>query len=343
MTRFRTLRGLVLAGAALALTAAPGSAETVLNFNSQVLEHTVSGQIEKWFADEVTRRSEGELTIRVFFGEGLGKATESLTLMQDGAIDMASMSAGYYPAELPLTATPNSIPMSLDSVAQAMELMTRLLDEVPAVREEHAENGIRALFFHNLNEYYLLSTKPLTTFESLRGERMRTWGAEMPKLANAAGAVPVTIGLAEVYESLSSGAVTVVPISFDYARDYRLYEVAKHVSLLPAFVGPTGGVWISEIAWEGLSEEHQALLVEVAAEALQRDYEEVTGAATDARAHLEANGVTVHDFPEAEAAKWREANPDFFAQFIETMEGSGKGDAAREMVRIWQEVRAGGQ
>lgn len=333
----------IAAGLILGGLAAPVSADTVLNFNSQVLENTVSGQIEKWFAEEVTRRSEGEITINVFFGEGLGKATESLSLMEDGAIELASMSAGYYPAELPLTAAPNSIPMALDTVAQSMELMTRMLEEVPAVREEHARNGVRALFFHNLNEYYLLSTEPLTTFESIEGERMRTWGAEMPKLAAAAGAIPVTIGLGEVYESLSSGAVSVVPISYDYIRDYRLYEVAKHISTVPAFVGPTGGVWISEAAWSSLTPEQQQLIDEVATEALQRDYEEVTGAADVARAYLEENGVTIHDFPPAEVEKWQAANPDFFADFVSQMEAAGQGDAARQIVEIWTEVREGGQ
>jgi len=337
----RRLCGLVFAGAALAITAAPASAETVLNFNSQVLENTVSGSVEKWFADEVARRSGGELTIRVFFGEGLGKMSENLTLLQDGAIDMASMSAGFFSAELPLTAAPNSIPMSLDTVAEAMELMQRLLAEVPAIREEHERNGIRALFFHNLNEYYLLSTKPLTTFESVRGERIRTWGAEMPKLATAAGAVPVTVSFSEVYEGLASGVITVAPISYDYARDYKLYEVAKNMSTVPAFVGPTGGVWISESAWDGLSQEHQTLLLEVAAEALQLDYDRVTGAAQAARAELEANGVTIHEFPKEELEKWQAANPDFFAEFVASREAAGQGDAAREMVRIWQEVRAG--
>lgn len=339
MTQQSHLRFTITACLAFTCLGSPATAGTTLNFNSQVLENTVSGQIEKWFAEEVTRRSEGDLTIKVFFGEGLGKATESLSLMEDGAIDLASMSAGYYPAELPLTAAPNSIPMALDTVSQSMELMTRLLEEVPAVREEHARNGVRALFFHNLNEYYLVSTKPLTTFESLKGERMRTWGADMPKLASAAGAIPVTIGLGEVYESLSSGAISVIPLSYDYTRDYRLYEVAKNISTVPAFVGPTGGVWISETAWSSLTPDDQRLIEEVAAEALQRDFEEVTAAAEDARAYLAENGVMLHDFPVEELEKWKSANPDFLADFVRQMEAAGQGDAARQIVQIYAEVR----
>ncbi|HLS68802.1 MAG TPA: TRAP transporter substrate-binding protein DctP [Kiloniellales bacterium] len=338
MARKQVATAIALSLAATMLSS-PALAKT-LNFNSQVLENTVSGQVEKWFAEEITRRSDGDLTVRVFFGEGLGKASESLSLMADGAIDMASMSAGYYPAELPLTAAPNSIPMALDDVAQASELMSRILDEVPEVREEHEQNGIRALFFHHLNPYYLLSTEPVEELSDLEGKRMRTWGSEMPQLATAAGAIPVTLGMGELYESLSRGAVNVVPLSFDYIRDYRLYEVAENISLVPAFVGPTGGVWISEMTWQSLSEEEQELILEVTEEALEKDFEMVTAAADEARAYLEQQGVSVEEFPEEEEARWREANPDFFADFITRMEGQGKGDAARKMVEIYKEVRA---
>ena len=45
-----------------------------------------------------------------------------------------------------------------------------------------------------------------------------------------------------------------------------------------------------------------------------------------------------HDFPAADAAKWRELNPDFFGDFIKDMDTKGKGDAARKMIEIWKEV-----
>lgn len=330
----------ILACIVSAVAAVPAWSKTVLNFNSQFIENTVSGKVEKWFADEVTRRTDGEVEVKMFFGEGLGRATESLFLLSDGAIDLASMSAGYFPAELPLSAAPNSIPMALSTVHQSMTLMTRVLDEVPEVREEHANNGIRALFFHNLNEYYILSVQPILTLSDLKGKKVRTWGSEMPRLATAAGAVPVTLSLSEIYESFSRGTIDAVPLSYDYMRDYRLYEVAKHIAKVPTFVGPTGGVWISEAAWQNLSPEHQEIVDQVAQEALQLDFTEVTGAAQEARAVLVENGVTVHDFPDEEFQKWRDANPDFFADFVEKMTAIGKKDAAENMVRIWADVRS---
>lgn len=52
---------------------------------------------------------------------------------------------------------------------------------------------------------------------------------------------------------------------------------------------------------------------------------------------LKENGVTFHEFPQAEKDKWRDALPDFFTDGITTMDEKGKGDAARQDVAIWKE------
>lgn len=332
------LQAMMLAcGVAIGAQAAP--AQVVLNMNSQWTATAVSSQIDKWFAEEVERRTDGDVVIRPFFGEGLGSANENLTLLREGAVDMAVMSASYFPAELPFNAAPNQIPMALETVKQSMVLMERLVDEVPAFREEQERHGIRSLFFHNLNPYYLVSVEPITSVEEMAGKRVRTWGSEMPRMVDAVGGVPVTLSLSELYESLSRGVVDAIPFSYDLIETYRIYEVAQNVSTVPLFVGPTGGVWIGEGAWQRLSPEQQETMLEVADEALQRDYELTVTTAEEARERIQELGVTIHEFPEEEEKKWRGANPDFFGDWVEQMEAQGKGDDARRAVEIWHEVR----
>lgn len=336
------LSALILTGVATTFLATAGWAQTVLNFNSQFLEHTVTGQAERWFSEEMARRTDGEVEIRMFFGGGLGAPGEGLSLLADGAIDMASTSVGFFPAELPLSSALGAIPMALDTLTHTTVLIDRVLDEVPQVREEHARLGVRALYFQHLNPYYLVSRVPITGLADLDGLRMRTWGSEMPRLAAAAGAVPVSLFVPELYESFARGVIDVAPFSLDFTRDHRLYEVAPHFTTVPVYVGISSVAWISDDAWNRLTEEQQAILLEVAAETRQMDYEMMGAAADEARAHLEAQGVTFHDFPEADMEAWQAANPDFFGDFIARMEGLGLGAPAGEIVRLWREVRAGG-
>ncbi|MCL4765857.1 MAG: C4-dicarboxylate TRAP transporter substrate-binding protein [Hyphomicrobiaceae bacterium] len=334
----RTMKLIALASTFVAMLATGAWSQTTLRLNSQWPATTAGSKVDQWFADEIGKRTNGEVKIQIFWSEALGKANENLSLMQNGAVDMGAMSAGYFPTQLPLHAAPNSIPMAMDTVEQASELMKRLATEVPGFAKEAKDNGVRALFFHHLNPYLLVSKEPITAVSQMQGKRMRTWGTDMPRMVQAAGGVPVTLSLPEIYEGLSRGVIDTAPFSVDLVDNYKIYEVAKHVSEITLWLGPSWGVWISERAWQRLSPEHQKIFMQVSDEARARDLEATKKAQENARKVLAERGVKFHDFPAAEKTKWRGAMPDFFADLVTRMEAQGKGDDARQAVKIWREV-----
>ncbi len=338
MTLRKTLLAAALPLAMLLAATNSAMAEMTLRMSHQWTENNAGSQIDKWFADEIEKRTNGEVKIKIFWAEALGKAKENLALLQQGAIDMAAMSPGYFPAEMPFYAAPNSIPMTMDEVPHATELMKRLMLEVPIYQEETKRNGIKALFFHHLNPYKLVCKEAVTTVEGMKGKKMRTWGKDMPRMVEAAGGTPVTLSLPEIYEGLSRGAVDCAPFAVDLVVNYKIYEVAKNISNITLWLGPSTGIWISQSAWAKLTPEQQDIFVKTGLEAAERDREAVIAAGEEAIATLKAKGVTMHDFPAEEAAKWRAANPDFFADFIAEMEEKGWGDDARKTVVIWKEV-----
>jgi len=332
----------ILAAAALAAIAVAGSAQaaTTLRMNSQWPASAVGAEADKWFAEQVEARTDGELQIKIYWSEGLGEASETLSLLQNNAIDMASLSPAYFPAQLPLFTAPNSFPMAMKNTCQASRLMERLVDEVPGYMEEAKANGIRPLFFHVLNPYLLVSKKPITSVEDMEGVKMRTWGSHMPRMVEAAGGTPVTMGMPEIYESLSRGVIDAAPFAVDLVVTYNIYEVAKHVSEITLWEGPTSAVWITDEAWSKMTPKQQEIVHTVSEQAKQRDLEAVQTAAEEARAKLKKEGVTFHDFPEAEKEKWKSELPNFFDEWIADMEEKDKGDAARQAVEIWKEVVA---
>lgn len=323
---------LLAAGSAVAQT------RHVLKLNSQWPATAAVSKSTQWFADEVRKRSNGEIEIRVFWAEALGKANENLSLMQKGGIEMADMSAGYFPAQLPFFVAPNSVPMAMNTVKQANTLMRRLVTEVPALAEEAKSNGIRPLFFHHLNPYLLVSKEPLTTVDQVKGRKIRTWGTDMPRMAQAVGMTPVTLSLPEIYEGLSRGVVDAAPFSVDLVLTYKIHEVARNISDITLWLGPSSGVWIAESFWQKLSPAQQKLMDAVAQEAWARDMDLTLEAEAVARKDLLAKGVRFHAFPEAERTRWRKALPDFFGDFIAAQEKRGKGDDARRMISIWHDV-----
>lgn len=314
------------------------SAKTILKLNSQWPSTTPGSKVDQWFADEVKRRTDGEVEIKIFWSEALGKAAENLSLMQKGAIEMGAMSPAYFPTQLPFHTAPNSIPMTMDTVTQANVLMKRLVAEVPAIEAEAKANGVRTLFFHHLNPYLLVSKEPLVNLESVKGKKIRTWGSDMPRMAQAAGMIPVTLSLPEIYEGISRGVVDAAPFSVDLVMTYKIYEAAKNISEITLWLGPSWGVWIGEPAWQKLSEKQQKVMLEVSAEANQRDMVATIAAEKAAREELKKRGVVFHPFAEADRQKWKDSLPDFFAEFITTQEKAGKGKDAAHMIAIWKDV-----
>lgn len=329
-------------GTAVASVAAgyalPSRARTTLKLNSQWPATTAGSKVDQWFADEVRKRTNGEVDIRIFWSEALGKANENLSLMQKGAVEMGAMSPAYFPKQLPFHTAPNSIPMAMNSVNQANTLMRRLLQEVPAMQDEARANGVRTLFFHHLNPYLLVSKDPLANLESVRGKKIRTWGTDMPRMAQAAGMTPVTLSLPEIYEALSRGVIDAAPFSVDLVMNYKLFEVARNISEITLWIGPSWGVWIAEPAWQKLPAPSQKVMLEVADEANKRDMEATIEAGKVAREELLKRNVKFHEFAPADRDQWRKALPDFFGEFIAAQEQAGKGADARKMIAIWREV-----
>lgn len=337
-TFLKTLMASALPAVIAFAVGAPASAEVTLRMSHQWTENNAGSVVDKWFAKEVEKRTNGQVKIKIFWAEALGKAKENLGLLQQGAVDMAAMSPGYFPAQMPFYAAPNSIPMTMDEVPHATALMKRLMTEVPIYQEETKRNGIKALFFHHLNPYKLVCKDAVTSVAGMKGKKMRTWGKDMPRMVQAAGGTPVTLSLPEIYEGLSRGSVDCAPFAVDLVVNYKIYEVAKNISDITLWLGPSTGIWISQAAWAKLTPEQQKVMVDTGLEAAERDRDAVLAAGKKAIGTLESKGVKFHDFPAAEKAKWRAANPDFFADFIAEMDKKGWGDDARKTIAIWKEV-----
>jgi TRAP-type C4-dicarboxylate transport system substrate-binding protein len=327
--------GLVLIGA---FASADASADTLLKMSSQWTENTVTSEADRWWASEIEKRTGGALKVKIFYAGALAKANENLQLIRSGGVELVNMSASYFGADLPLHTAPNSIPMAMSAVPQATLLIQRIMAEVPALDDEAKRNGVKALFFHHLNPYLLICKAPVMGIADIKGKKIRTWGSDMPRMVQAAGGVPVTLGLAELYEGLSRGTVDCIPFSVDLTVSYKIFEVAKHIHDITLWLGPTSGVWMSRGVWDGLSPEHRAVVAAVSKEAALKDRDLTIAAADKAVAALKAAGVTFHAFPRADKKAWKAANPDFFAAFIEAQTNAGRGDAAKQMVAIWHEV-----
>jgi TRAP-type C4-dicarboxylate transport system substrate-binding protein len=252
---------------------------------------------------------------------------------------MAAMSAGYFQDEMPLLAAPNSIPMAMDDVCQASLIMKEFLEKIPEVHAEAADLGIRPIFFHVLNPYLLVTKHPVTQLSDLKGMRIRSWGNEMADLIRSAGGKPVPLFLPDLKDAFKHDVIDGCPFSVDLMVSYKLHEIARHITEVTLWEGPSWGIWIGAGTWGRLSADEQAIFIETAEVARQKDLLLARESEIEARQYLTAKGVEFHPFPESQIVMWKKKSPDFFIRFVDQMDKKGKGDAAKQMVDIWKKTR----
>lgn len=299
----------------------------------------VQSGIDQWWAEEIGRRSGGKIKIRVFWAGSAGKSSEILKLVGSGVIDFGATPQAYFPNELPLIGAPNSVPYVFTDRKAAIQVSEELVAQNEHVQAELARNNVHPLFFHPMNSYYPLCTKPVTTMEDFKGLKIRSFGAFQPPMWDALGAVGVNVLPPDIYEGLQRGLLDCGFFSSDLYKVTKLYEVAKHMST--AGIGPvaTWPIWVNLEKWnEEYPDNVKALITEVSKEAQQRSLEAITAAEGESLEYLKSQGVTVHQFSEPE--RYDETIPDMIDVWLENMREKGLGEEAESVAGFWRQRMA---
>ena len=328
-------RTAVVVGALVSAAGAASAQEFTLRWG-HYLPNSGFVQIEKDFAEKIKERTDGRVEIEITFAGGLGKGPEVATLAGRGAIDMASVAPGYYPEQL-LFWKAYQIPFVFDDPVQAIDVLTRSYQEFPIFEAELDRMNVRHLFHQPLGSYYLTGPSPdCTSVASLEGKKIRSFGADVPKLHNAIGAVPVTVAPTEVYEALQRGTIDYSFLNAGNIESLRLYEPGKH-NCGPIMTITGHLIIIGNRTWAKLPEDIQEIFLDQAKKTQQAYLEWVMEGDQESIAVIKENGGTFHAFPEEEMAKWQDATPDLLQAWAEETGARGFEAAAKEVAEAWRE------
>jgi len=292
---------------------------------------------EKDFAAAVTERTEGRVTIEITFAGGLGAGNEVLTLAGRGAIDMASVVPGYYADQL-LYWRAYQIPFVFETPRQAMEISAAAYGDLPYFEQELDRFGVKFLFHQPLGAYYLTGPDPACdSVEALAGKKIRSFGADIPKAHEAIGAVPVSVGVGDVYEALQRGSLDYSFLNRGNILANRLYEPGPY-SCGPVMAITGHLIVIGKDQWDRISPEDQAIMLEEAQKAGQAYIDNIEAAEEAAGAAIVEAGGEIKPFPAEELAKWKAAAPDLLQNWVDDMAGRGMGDEAAEVAEYWRAI-----
>lgn len=257
------------------------------------------------FAEEVEKRTDGEIKIQFFPAESLVKASNTHTALKNGMVDLA-----IYPYIYAAGAIPEMNLLLMPGVWKSHDDVFNFRTTEPwkKIEDKAQEYGFKTLSWIQISGGVASEDKPLFSPNDVDGEKVRAAGKYMAHALQQVGASTVSMPSSENYSAMQLGLLNGVWTSSSSFGAFRLYEVSKH------YVSPEeysiyytiDPIAISMKTWNKLSPEHQAILTEVGQ---MLEEEALEGArAEDARvAELFAeNGAEVHQMSLEDWNKWQE-------------------------------------
>ncbi len=328
-------------GCALGLAAGEAGAQAKYNLRwGHYLADGPFVQLEKDFASTIEKRTNGQVKITITFAEGLGKTSELLVLTAKGAIDMTATAPGYNPDQLQYWRAFQT-PLVFTSSKQAMDVLQTVVKEFPIYNQEMDRAGVVWLFQQPLGEYYLSGPSPeCDGVAKLKGKKVRSFGADIPKAFSAIGAVPVTVPPTGIYEALQHGTLDYSFINAGNIQQYRLVEVGKH-HCGPVMALTGHNVTMSKRTWARLPKDIQSIFREQSAKTMQDYLAWVGDFEKKAVENIKSKGGTFVPFPAAELKKWKAVSPDFLDAWEKATAAATKdAETPKKVAARWRQLLA---
>jgi len=276
--------------------------------------HLVDKLMKPWIA-EVDRVTEGRVKVEMT-PKVVGTVAGQYDVLADGLADLSLWTPGYSPGRFPLAEGFELPFVGSDPV----KLSAGIWDSYEKyLANTDTFSRIHVLSIFSSNSSHVMTTKaPLDTLESFSGKKLRTPSPVAIEVLNRLGAVSVPKPMGELYEMASSGIVDGAIMPIDPIRGFKLQDVLKHITRVDGGLNNTAMiVGINPAKWQEVSEkDRQAItaisgrvLAEKNGHLLQQQMDETISEVTKA-------GMEVHDMPDAEREKLKQALKPIWAAWI---------------------------
>lgn len=261
--------------------ATAGKEETVVS-SGQIYEISLStphmsttpmAQQAAWFAEEVSKQTNGQVKINLFFSNALGPQKDMFTQLTMGGVEMVmdgTMPVDYYAKEYGFLAAPFLI--------TSEEHMLALIDSpiFEGFKEKLKENNIV------IGGTCIRSSRNLVTSEKFQYEGLDSISKMVLRVPDNSlyvkawetlGASCQILGGGEVYSSMQTGVINAVEGDWAQQLDMKMPEVGKYL-YETNHVTEFGCIYINKDWIESLPEDLAQTVLKLADEAMKRSTEQ---------------------------------------------------------------------
>lgn len=209
-------------------------------------------QMKKW-AEELKKRSQGQVEVEFFFGGALLDVHNMYDGVKNRVADIGLSATTYEPGRFPLLGI-SDLPSGYPNAKVSSQVVNELIQTFPP----EALQEFKIITSFATEPSYIQSKVPISSLEELRGKQLRISGALNPVL-EALGAAPVGMSQAEVPEALQTGVIEGNVSSREVLKDLKLAEMVPYVTDFPLTVTTFVAVMNRDV-WNSLPHNIQQII-----------------------------------------------------------------------------------
>ncbi len=214
------------------------------------------------FAEDVKKRTNGELEIVVHPGGSLYQGAEILRAVREGQVPIGARFLGAHANEDPLFGL-DTIPFLATDKESAWKLYQASRTEL---EKALADRGLKFLFAPVWPPQGLFVKKEINTLEDMKGVRFRAYDTNTSRLAELMGASPTRTEASEIAQAFSTGIADAMMASAAIGIGQAMWDYVDYYYLVNAWL-PKSVVVVNMDVWDGLDESTQNALLAAAADA----------------------------------------------------------------------------
>ncbi|MEM8631112.1 MAG: TRAP transporter substrate-binding protein [Pseudomonadota bacterium] len=226
-------------------------------------QHHTNTVMFKWFGEQLEERSGGTLSMQLFPAGQLGAGpVQQYKRAVEGVADITFGVSAYTPAIFPKTmlAIP---PGKATSSAEATERLLAVFDEHLADEYE----DVKVIGLTTAAGIGIAATKDVSTLDGMKGAKVVPYAALTTPIIEAMGAVPVQMPVTEMYTGLSTGTIDGAYATYNnMTPPWNFWDVSSHFVTNVPVQHAVIFVVMNKERYEGLSDEHRAIVDELSGE-----------------------------------------------------------------------------
>ncbi|PMN90774.1 TRAP transporter substrate-binding protein [Enterovibrio norvegicus] len=240
------------------------------------------------FAEQIKESTGGEVDITVHSGASLMKHPEIPRAVRTGQVQLGEVFIGIMGNTHPIFKHDN-IPFLATDYNQAQKLWEAAK---PEIEKQLSKEGMILLYTVPWPAQSLYTKKPVNALADIKGTKMRAYSPSTSRLADLMNTTPTTVQVPDIPQAFSTGIIDAMITSPSTGANGQAWDYLSHYNEIKAWI-PKNFVVVNKRAFKRLDKDDQKAILDAAAKAETRGWNEVTAQEAKDTKTLADNGIVV--------------------------------------------------